>query len=101
MALGEGGPGLRLRCIAAQGGRIEMKQVACRLRPDIPDFQKEGIAVWRHWLSLLIGIWLFLSPWVIDLASRTATTWNYVVMGILVFLLSIVELSGGGRRSAP
>ncbi|ADG05714.1 SPW repeat protein [Kyrpidia tusciae] len=55
--------------------------------------------MWRHWLSLLIGIWLFISPWVIDLSNRVATTWDFVIVGILVFILSIVDLSQG--KGAP
>ncbi|MBX6395358.1 MAG: SPW repeat protein [Alicyclobacillaceae bacterium] len=55
--------------------------------------------MWRHWLSLLIGIWIFISPWVLDLTNRAAIVWNSVIVGIVVFILSLVDLSRGERGS--
>lgn len=75
---------------------IERLPVAFGLNPD---GEKGGIPVWRHWLSLLIGIWIFISPWVLDLTNRAAIVWNSVIVGIVVFILSLVDLSRGERGS--
>ena len=38
---------------------------------------------WQDWLNLLIGIWLFISPWVIGFAgTRHAASWNAWILGV-------------------
>lgn len=41
---------------------------------------------WQDWANLLLGLWLFVSPWMLQYADSTAA-WNAYVMGagIVVF----------------
>lgn len=61
---------------------------------------------WQDWANLVLAIWLFISPWVINFgASAVATTgaaagtavtpaasnaaWNAWVLGVIIFLVAI------------
>jgi hypothetical protein len=46
---------------------------------------------WQDWLTLLIGIWLFITPWIFGF-SHTDFAWSPFIMGALVFLFSIWAL---------
>ena len=52
--------------------------------------------LWQEWGNLTLGAWLCLSPWLLDFGTSAALTWNAVIVGMLVFVLSgwvlIVEL---------
>lgn len=43
---------------------------------------------WLSWINVLLGIWLFVSPWVLGRASITSVLWNSVVLGVIVFVLA-------------
>lgn len=43
---------------------------------------------WQDWLTLLIGIWIFITPWIFGFA-RTDFAWSPFIMGALVFIFSI------------
>jgi hypothetical protein len=43
---------------------------------------------WPSWTSVVLGIWLFISPWVLQYGDRMADL-NSFVLGILVFILGI------------
>jgi hypothetical protein len=40
---------------------------------------------WEEWINLVLGIWLIISPWVLQYhtTDSTATT-NHVILGILI-----------------
>src|SRR4051812_29079376 len=41
---------------------------------------------WQDWVNLMLGLWLFASPWVLDYAGTTAAFNAYVLgTGIFVF----------------
>lgn len=49
---------------------------------------------WQDWVNLLLGVWLFLSPWV--LAYTTAPTiaaWNAWVLGVALVVFSAIAVS--------
>jgi hypothetical protein len=48
---------------------------------------------WQDWVTLVAGIWLLVSPMVFNYAGAGPATWNAVVLGIAVIILSIIELS--------
>jgi hypothetical protein len=58
---------------------------------------------WEEWINLIAGAWLFISPWVLGyyLTNPTAL-WNSLIIGALVFILSIWDLNTqpamAGRR---
>ncbi|MGH6893931.1 MAG: SPW repeat protein [Dongiaceae bacterium] len=39
---------------------------------------------WEEWLSLIVGLWVAASPWVIGFATMTYVMWTHVVLGLLV-----------------
>lgn len=50
-------------------------------------------------ISLLAGVWLFLSPWVYRVSSAP-NAWNSWIFGILIVLFSLIRLwSPEGTRS--
>lgn len=43
---------------------------------------------WQDWANLVLGAWIFVSPWVLDYAGTTAA-WNAYIAGagLVVFVL--------------
>jgi hypothetical protein len=58
---------------------------------------------WEEWINLLAGIWLFISPWVLGYSGNHAALWNALIVGALVFILAVWDLStlpeGAGRSA--
>ena len=48
---------------------------------------------WQDWVTLAAGIWLLVSPAIFNYAGAGPATWDAVVLGIAVIILSIIELS--------
>lgn len=48
---------------------------------------------WQDWVTLLIGVWVGISPWVLGYSTAGIATANAVVFGIAIVVYSIVELS--------
>ena len=44
---------------------------------------------WEHWVSLAIGAWLIVSPWVLAYDALQAALWNQIVTGLVVCVLAI------------
>ena len=55
---------------------------------------------WRDWVMLVLGAWLFLSPWILGFATGvpvgaeavagpTAAAWNAWIVGVVVAVLAI------------
>jgi CHASE2 domain-containing sensor protein len=49
--------------------------------------------VWEEWINLILGAWLFISPWVLAFASNPTISWNAWIVGGLIFLIAACELS--------
>ena len=49
---------------------------------------------WQDWVNMLLGLWLFVSPWAMGYASHEAAAWNAYVLGtaIVVFAASAVYM---------
>lgn len=41
-------------------------------------------AQWEEWINLAFGVWLLLSPWVLNFSGEPAATWNHVILGVLI-----------------
>jgi len=52
------------------------------------------VQVWEEWINLLLGAWLFISPWVLGFSSDATISWNAWIVGILIFLVAASEISG-------
>ena len=44
---------------------------------------------WEEWTTLLIGLWLFASPWTLPVGDSEAA-WNFLVIGALVIIFELV-----------
>lgn len=55
---------------------------------------------WEEWINVVLGGWLVVSPWVLELTS-TAARWNFVIVGVLVLALAIHELRAMGSDQVP
>lgn len=43
---------------------------------------------WLSWITVALGLWLFISPWVLDYAGITRPTSNDVGIGIIIAALA-------------
>ena len=48
---------------------------------------------WEDWASWAFGIWLCLSPWVLQFDLDPVPTHNAVIVGFLIILAEVVTLS--------
>jgi SPW repeat len=56
----------------------------------------------EEWLNLVVGLWVLVSPWVLDFAN-TAAMWVHIVIGIIVAAVAAIEvwmMRHGGRLMA-
>lgn len=47
----------------------------------------------KEWIILALGLWLFVSPWVLDFHDSGVLRWNAVTTGILVAALAACVLT--------
>lgn len=45
--------------------------------------------VWEEAINVLLGIWVVVSPWVLDFSAQMAATTNALVVGVLVTLFAL------------
>jgi hypothetical protein len=49
---------------------------------------------WQDWVNLILGIWLFLSPWILGFHnSMTGDSWNFWIIGVAFFVFGIAALN--------
>jgi hypothetical protein len=48
---------------------------------------------WTDWATWLLGIWLCLSPWTLLFEYETPAMRNAVLLGALIILVEVIELS--------
>jgi len=49
---------------------------------------------WQDWINLLLGVWLFISPWAIGyLSSSSAAVWNAWVVGAAIVVFAAIAVS--------
>ena len=46
---------------------------------------------WEEWINAILGAWLMICPWVLEIGS-SAVTVNFVVVGLLVLILAFYEI---------
>ena len=46
---------------------------------------------WQDWASLALGVWLVVAPWVVGFSGNEAATWNGVLLGVAVIVLTLVD----------
>jgi hypothetical protein len=48
---------------------------------------------WEEWLNAAIGLWIFVSPWVVHARVNREALWNSLIVGALLVILSLWSLS--------
>jgi hypothetical protein len=46
-----------------------------------------------NWVNVLLGIWVIISPFLIQFSQLPAAMWNNVIVGILIALLALIRTS--------
>ncbi|MBI4032887.1 SPW repeat protein [Candidatus Berkelbacteria bacterium] len=46
-----------------------------------------------HWVTLILGIWVLISPWLLGFAGIAAGLWSNIIVGLLLVIVSIWGLS--------
>jgi len=44
---------------------------------------------WAEWLTAVIGVWVFISPWVLGAVSNARILWSSLVVGALLVILAL------------
>jgi SPW repeat len=51
-----------------------------------------AFAEWEEWANLVFGLWLIVSPWLLEFAADVNAMWTHVVVGVLVAAVSVWAL---------
>ena len=46
-----------------------------------------------NWVNVLLGIWVIISPFIVQFANLPAVMWNNVIVGIVVAILALIRSS--------
>lgn len=57
------------------------------------DFWKKATDNWQDSVTLLLGLWLIVSPWVLGFAGLEAAMWNAVVFGVVIAAMALAALT--------
>src|SRR5919205_391969 len=56
---------------------------------------------WQSWLNVIVGVWLFISPWVLGTTRDGATAWNAWIIGAAIFVVALIPLGTSASPPAP
>lgn len=45
---------------------------------------------WQDWVNLILGLWLFVSPWALDYAVEQNAAWNAYIMGAGIVIFAAI-----------
>lgn len=48
---------------------------------------------WQDWVSLVLGVLLFISPWVFSTSTNGSSSWNAWIFGVIGVLLALWALA--------
>jgi uncharacterized membrane protein HdeD (DUF308 family) len=51
-----------------------------------------AFAEWEEWISLILGVWVAISAWVVGFTAHATVTWVNVITGIVVALVAGARL---------
>lgn len=51
-----------------------------------------NIQVWEEGANLVLGVWTFFSPWIVGFGVNQGLTWNALISGAIVAIISLVAL---------
>jgi hypothetical protein len=54
--------------------------------------------LWEEWINVALGVWLVISPWVLNVTSPAATA-NFVIVGAIIAALALYEVRAVSRSA--
>jgi phosphoglycerol transferase MdoB-like AlkP superfamily enzyme len=54
--------------------------------------KRESSNNWQAWAKLILGIWLFVSPWVVRYTDHVKLSWDAWAVGVVLVVVSIATL---------
>ena len=48
---------------------------------------------WQDWVSLVLGVLLFIAPWVFGTATNGASSWDAWILGVIGVILALIALA--------
>ncbi|HZU90512.1 MAG TPA: SPW repeat protein [Stellaceae bacterium] len=51
--------------------------------------------LWQEWVTLILGAWIFAAPWALGFTGLPAASGDHWVVGALIFLISLLNLTAG------
>ena len=85
------GPGCSWHALL--GRRVKMND-----RQYIMAGSSQATAAGSSWLNIVLGIWVIISPFVLQFARFPAAMWNNVIVGIVIAVLAIIRTSLASQR---
>lgn len=55
--------------------------------------------VWEEWINLVMGVWIFISPWAFGMVAASVM-WNHWIVGFLTFVFSGSSVRQAQRQTA-
>src|SRR5262249_52290145 len=46
----------------------------------------------QEWVNLILGVWLFIAPWVLSFIVMQRASWDHWIVGVLVFVIAASRL---------
>jgi hypothetical protein len=91
--IGEAGEGKVVVAMITLGALLALSSIVSLARPDVLATQ---------WASVLLGVLLFVAPWVVGYSGLTGPAWTSWVVGAVVVVvgLTVVRASNRGSRQA-
>lgn len=56
---------------------------------------------WLHWIKLVLGFWVVVSPWVLGFSGITTALWSNIIAGALICIFALWGLFGGKTSISP
>ncbi|HXF44190.1 MAG TPA: SPW repeat protein [Candidatus Paceibacterota bacterium] len=44
---------------------------------------------WFHWVIAALGLWIFVSPWILGYSGINLMLWNNLLAGGLIFIFAL------------
>lgn len=54
-----------------------------------------------EWIKVLLGIWVFIAPWVLRFAGIPAASWNHWIAGAVIVILGLSSMSSTNPKGVP
>lgn len=58
----------------------------------MPIGARPAVTYWQDWANLALGVWLFVSPWLLGYVAVPAAAWNSWVCGIVAAAMAVASL---------